>query len=79
MNAQVIAAGAVVWRRNDDQSVSVAIIHRPRYDDWSLPKGKLESGETLIACSYREVMEETNLKVRIGPFIGSSEYFVPDG
>ncbi|MEI6648921.1 MAG: NUDIX hydrolase [Actinomycetes bacterium] len=75
----MIAAGAVVWRRNDDQSVSVAIIHRPRYDDWSLPKGKLESGETLIACSYREVMEETNLKVRIGPFIGSSEYFVPDG
>ena len=79
MNAQVLAAGAVVWRRNEDDSISIAIIHRPRYDDWSLPKGKLELGETLIACAYREVMEETNLTVRIGPYIGTSEYFVPDG
>ncbi|MEI6406525.1 MAG: NUDIX hydrolase [Actinomycetes bacterium] len=79
MNAPIYAAGAVVWRKNDDDSISVAIIHRPRYDDWSLPKGKMEFGETLIACAYREVMEETNLKIKLGPFIGTVGYYVPDG
>ena len=79
MNAPIYAAGAVVWRKNSDDSVSVAIIHRPRYDDWSLPKGKMEFGETLISCAYREVMEETNLKIKLGPFIGTVDYYVPDG
>ncbi len=79
MTPQVIAAGAVVWRKNADDSIEVALVHRPRYDDWSLPKGKLEIGESLISCAYREVMEETNLPVRIGPYLGITEYFVPDG
>ena len=73
------AAGGVVWRKNTADEVEIAIIHRPRYDDWSLPKGKLDSGETLIACAYREIMEETGLSVQLGPFIGEIEYFAIDG
>ncbi len=79
MTPTVFAAGAVVWRKEADDSVLVALVHRPRYDDWSLPKGKIEPGETLISCAYREVMEETNLPVNLGPYIGVVEYFVPDG
>lgn len=79
MTPTVVAAGAVVWRKESDGSTLVALVHRPRYDDWSLPKGKIESGETLISCAYREVMEETNLPVKLGPYIGEVEYFVPDG
>ncbi|MEI8066123.1 MAG: NUDIX hydrolase [Actinomycetes bacterium] len=79
MTPTVIAAGAVVWRKEAGDSVLVALVHRPRYDDWSLPKGKIEPGETLISCAYREVMEETNLPVNLGPYIGVVEYFVPDG
>jgi len=79
MTPTVIAAGAVVWRKEIDGSISVSLVHRPRYDDWSLPKGKIEPGETLISCAYREVMEETNLPVNLGPYIGETEYFVADG
>ena len=79
MTPTVVAAGAVVWRKEADGSTLVALVHRPRYDDWSLPKGKIEPGETLISCAYREVMEETNLPVNLGPYIGSTEYFVADG
>ena len=79
MNPTVIAAGAVVWRFDGDGQVLVLLIHRPRYDDWSIPKGKLDEGEQLIACAYREVIEETHLKVKFGPFITETEYFVADG
>jgi 8-oxo-dGTP diphosphatase len=79
MNANVLAAGAVVWRKSATKDVEVLLIHRPRYDDWSLPKGKLEPGEELIAGAYREVLEETSLDVTFGPFICDVEYFVPDG
>ena len=78
MSNTIIAAGAVVWRKVNNQ-VEIALVHRPRYDDWSLPKGKQDSGEALIACAYRETLEETNLKVSFGPFIGDIEYFVADG
>jgi 8-oxo-dGTP diphosphatase len=57
------AAGGVVWRSlssdGDDGSIEVALIHRPRYDDWSLPKGKLAGGESEIDGAIREVLEET--------------------
>ena len=56
----VLAAGAVLWRPNGDPSApEVAIIHRPRYDDWSLPKGKVDPGETEPVTAVREVHEET--------------------
>jgi 8-oxo-dGTP pyrophosphatase MutT (NUDIX family) len=60
----VEAAGGVVFRRVPDGQVEVAVIHRPRYDDWTLPKGKLEKGETRHVAAVREVEEETGLRVR---------------
>ena len=55
------AAGGVVWRRGPKGGVKVLLVHRPRYDDWSLPKGKLEAGEAHRAAALREVLEETGL------------------
>ena len=78
MIATIQAAGAVVWRNNKDKT-EVAIIHRPKYNDWSFPKGKLEIGESLIACAHREVFEETNIQTEFGPFLGDIEYLTPDG
>ena len=79
MNPVVLAGGGVVWKYDGDGQVLVLLIHRPRYDDWSIPKGKLEEGEQLISCAYREVIEETHLKVAFGPFITETEYYVADG
>ncbi|WP_036332488.1 NUDIX hydrolase [Microbispora sp. ATCC PTA-5024] len=59
------AAGAVVWR-GDESAPEVALVHRPRYDDWSFPKGKLKPGEHVIAAALREVAEETGLEVVLG-------------
>ena len=61
MSSTIQAAGAVVWRNNKDKT-EIAIIHRPKYDDWSFPKGKVEINESLIACAHREVLEETNIQ-----------------
>ena len=63
--AEVKAAGGVVWRRAGD-TVAIAIAHRPRYDDWSLPKGKLDPGETWEEAAVREVEEEIGLRCRLG-------------
>ena len=79
MNVAVQAAGAVLWRRNSHKEIEVLLVHRPRYDDWSLPKGKLESHEELITCAYREAMEETGFDLVFGPFISEIEYFVEEG
>lgn len=68
------AAGALLWRENSDLSIEVALIHRPRYDDWSLPKGKLEIGETALQCAYREVAEETGIRASFTRELGSVEY-----
>lgn len=75
-NNLIVAAGAVIWRRNADDAVEIALIHRVKYNDWSLPKGKLEENESLISCAYREVLEETGLTVRFGPRIGEVSYQV---
>ena len=61
---EVRAAGAVVVRGS--APVEVLLIHRPQYDDWTLPKGKVEAGETDEVCAVREVEEETGLRVRLG-------------
>jgi 8-oxo-dGTP pyrophosphatase MutT (NUDIX family)/phosphohistidine phosphatase SixA len=73
--ATVIAAGGVVWRhsRGDRQ---VLLIHRPRYDDWSLPKGKLNSNEHVLVAARREVEEETGQSVVLGPPLGTHKYDV---
>lgn len=72
------AAGAVVLRRSGE-AVEVLAVHRPRYDDWSLPKGKLEPGETPPAAAVREVTEETSLRVRLQSPLDSFTYRTPKG
>ena len=71
--AEVKAAGGVVWRRGDG-GVEVAVVHRPRYDDWSLPKGKLDRGEEWEAAAVREVEEETGLRCEPGAELSPIEY-----
>lgn len=68
------AAGAVLWRKSDKLKLEIAIIHRPRYDDWTLPKGKVESGESHISAGYREIQEETGYESTFGPEIGTIVY-----
>ena len=79
MNSTVIAAGVVIWRPQESGAIEIAVVHRARYGDWSLPKGKLENNETLVACAYREGEEETGLEFFIGPYIGDAEYLVAEG
>ena len=68
------AAGALLWREVDSRNLEIALIHRPRYDDWSLPKGKIEGGETALQCAYREVFEETGIKASLTRQLGTVEY-----
>jgi len=77
-DAVVRAAGALPWRREDGE-LQVVLVHRPRYDDWSWPKGKLDPGEQWPAAAVREVFEETGLHVRLGRPLPSSAYTVTDG
>ena len=65
------AAGALLWRESSVGEIEVALVHRPRYDDWSLPKGKIDENETALACAYREVFEETGIKARFTRQLGA--------
>jgi 8-oxo-dGTP diphosphatase len=67
------AAGGIVWRRGA-RTAEVLLVHRPKHDDWSLPKGKLERGERFRAAAIREVEEETGLRVRARGFAGLTAY-----
>ena len=67
------AAGGVVWRPGPD-GPEVALVHRPRYDDWGLPKGKLDPGEHPLIGACREVLEETGLRVSVGARLTSTSY-----
>lgn len=69
------AAGGLVWRADHD-GVRVALVHRPRYDDWSLPKGKLDPGEHPLLAAHREVVEETGVHPVVGPRLPSVTYRV---
>ena len=79
MSLTILAAGAVVWRKSKKNKIEVVIIHRPKYDDWTFPKGKAEISEPLISCAYREVLEETNIETAFGPYLGEVEYLTNDG
>jgi 8-oxo-dGTP diphosphatase len=75
----VAAAGGAVWRRAADGGLEVALVHRPRYDDWSLPKGKLTAGEHALTAAVREIAEETGLEVVVGRRSVRTRYPVPEG
>lgn len=72
------AAGGLVWRPGSG-GPDVALVHRPRYDDWSFPKGKREPGEHVLRTAVREVREETGFQVVLGRPLGRSVYPVAAG
>ena len=79
MNAGPIrAAGAVLWRPAAAGSLLVALVHRPRYDDWSLPKGKLDAGEHPLEAAVREVREETGFPATVGRRRSKAAERLPD-
>ena len=69
MSEEVQAAGGVLVRDG-----RVALVHRPNYDDWTLPKGKLDSGESFEEAAVREVEEETGFRCELGPELPSTHY-----
>lgn len=78
---EILAAGAVLWRPGSPgreggprRSIEVAIAHRPRYDDWSLPKGKVDPGESEPVTAVREVLEETGYACTLGRRLPSVSY-----
>jgi 8-oxo-dGTP diphosphatase len=69
MSGEIRAAGGIVMRGG-----RLAVVHRPKYDDWSLPKGKLDAGETWQEAAVREVEEEIGVRGRLGRELESSHY-----
>ncbi|MEU8342030.1 8-oxo-dGTP diphosphatase [Actinomadura meyerae] len=77
--AEVIhAAGAVLWRDGPGGEPEFALIHRPRYDDWSFPKGKVDRGEHVLRAAVREIEEETGITARLGRRLPTIAYPVGD-
>jgi 8-oxo-dGTP pyrophosphatase MutT (NUDIX family) len=75
----VRAAGGLVVRGGADGEPELLLVHRPRYDDWSFPKGKAEDGESDEDCALREVEEEAHVPCRLGPYLGETRYRVALG
>ena len=79
MSGRVVrAGGGVVWRDRDG-AVEVLLVHRPRYDDWTFPKGKCDDGEGDEDCARREVEEETGLRCELGRELASTRYVDGNG
>ncbi|MER7762063.1 NUDIX hydrolase [Streptomyces sp. NPDC097619] len=71
----LVAAGCVLWRRSPrDGGIEVCLVHRPRYDDWSHPKGKVKKRETAAAAAVREVLEETGQRCAPGAALPTVRY-----
>jgi 8-oxo-dGTP diphosphatase len=72
----VRAAGCVLWRRSPygDGGVEICLVHRPKYDDWSFPKGKLKRGEDELSAARREVLEETGYRCIPGRRLPTARY-----
>lgn len=77
MRVEVRAAGGLVWRPApaDPDGVEVLVVRRPKYGDWSLPKGKLDPGETWRQAAVREVKEETGYEVEVGDYLDEVTYW----
>ena len=75
----IAAAGGAVWRPAQDGGIETAVVHRPKYDDWSLAKGKLDPGEHPLTAAVREVTEETGLSVLAGRRTVQTRYRLPEG
>lgn len=73
MSEEVLAAGGVVLRGGPGVRETL-LVHRPRYDDWTFPKGKAEDGERDEDCALREVEEETSLRCRLVRELPATEY-----
>jgi len=73
-SAEVFAAGGVPWRRRDG-GLEVLLVHRPHREDWSLPKGKVDPGESVEQTALREVLEETGLDCTLGEGLGTVSYY----
>ena len=74
MSETVRAAGGLVCRRREDGTREILLVHRPEYDDWSFPKGKLEPGEREEDAAIREVEEETGLRCRLQAEVATTRY-----
>jgi 8-oxo-dGTP diphosphatase len=76
----VVAAGAVLWQPDPDSGEPrFAVVHRPRYNDWSLPKGKLDPGEIEPVAAAREIFEETGQRAHLGRRLRTVRYPIPGG
>jgi 8-oxo-dGTP pyrophosphatase MutT (NUDIX family) len=73
-NEAVRAAGGLLFRQRAEGPVEVVLVHRPAYDDWTFPKGKLDPGETDAEAAVREVEEETGLRSRPVRDLGTTSY-----
>jgi 8-oxo-(d)GTP phosphatase len=81
-DAKILAAGGFLWRGDASGAArdrDIAIVHRPKYDDWSLPKGKVDQGEQFVVTARREVCEETGAHARCGQVVGEQRYRVAAG
>ncbi|MCB0876474.1 MAG: NUDIX hydrolase [Solirubrobacterales bacterium] len=74
MEAAEVRAGGGVVARDGEAGLEVIVVHRPRYDDWSLPKGKLEPGEAFEEGALREVEEETGFRCELGDELSPISY-----
>lgn len=72
----ILAGGAVVIRTGGSRGAEVLLVHRPRYNDWSIPKGKVDPGEVTPAAAVREVWEETGVRIRLGSPLDTQRYDV---
>ncbi len=80
MRQPVLAAGGIIWRpASGSQPTEVLLVHRPRYGDWTFPKGKLHSGESLAEAAVREIAEETGLSVVVGHRVPPVTYQTKEG
>jgi len=74
-NSVIQAAGGIIWKKEDDES-KLAVVHRHKHNDWSLPKGKVDPGESWKKAALREVLEETGCVGKIKKFAGSISYLL---